>query len=140
MPNKKVSKSTEELFDQAKDLRDITVESVKNKLFNTIDPEVNSFILKEMRKEAERKARLNEIHEDLEDDLENPVPDLDDEEVSMGDDLQTEPGSEAEDVVTGKDKIGDDMESSEITEPIPTESELDAGETEIIAFNFKGQE
>jgi hypothetical protein len=140
--NTKVGSQTKDLFEKAKGLKEATVASIRDKVLETIDPEVNELILRELQNEASKQASLKEIHggfEDENEDLEDPIPDLDDDNMDLEDSPEVSRGSKAEDISVGEDELGEESDV-EINEPLPTENELDNGDFEVLQIKIGGRE
>jgi len=133
MPNKK--RPIEELVEKSKDFRNATVVQLREKLYKQLDPEVDKYLMKTLEEEANKSRKIEEMRGDLEDDLENPIPENDEfeEEEGFGDDLPVEGGEELP-------PVEDEAPSEEIGTPPPSAEELDSGDVEILQIKVNGRE
>jgi len=133
----RTKRPVENLLETAKDFRKATVVELREKLLKDIDPEVSIYLLNALEKEANKRRNIKELRDDIEDDLENPIPESDEFDEAEG--LGMEDDSMAEDVAMGKEDI-DTSVDSEIGTPPPTSEELDGDEVEILQISVNGRE
>jgi len=136
MMSDKKKTGIDELLDTAEGLRDVVIEGVKQKVFQTIDPQLSEFILKELQEEANTNMK-KKLREEFEEDFEDPTPE-EDEEFEIEDSPDIESGSEAEEVSEDGDVDVDN--EPEITDPIPTEDDEESGEFETLQIKINGRE
>jgi hypothetical protein len=133
----RTKKPVEELLETAKDFRKATVVELREKLLREVDPEVDRYLLNALEKEASKRRNISELRSDIDDDLENPIPEEDN--YDEGDGLGMEDDPLASEISAGKEDI-DLSTDSEIGDPPPTSDELDSGDVEILQIKVNGRE
>jgi len=131
-----MAKNIKSLVEKAAEFRNLQAAAIENQVYEAIQPEVRAHILSSIEKHARNEQRLHELRADIEDDIENPIPEEDDFEDN--DTLDVERGSEAEESL-GEEGFESmpDGEDENIDAP-PAGSELDDGVADVLKIEVDG--